>query len=170
MIEKKDLLESLINKQIKYDVYMHKPAFTVNDLGYFKKKIEGAHTKNLFLKNKKNNFFLISCEEKELIDLKKFAKSINLGNLSFAREEFLKDLLGIKPGSVSPFGLLNDINNKVSFYLDKTLFKSFKINYHPLQNNYTITLETNKFLEFMIENKKKINIYSFKEYKLLETL
>ena len=170
MIEKKDLLESLINKQIKYDVYMHKPAFTVNDMGHFKKKIEGAHTKNLFLKNKKNDFCLISCEEKEIIDLKKFAKSINLGNLSFAREELLKDLLGIKPGSVSPFGLLNDINNKVSFYLDEKLFKSFKVNYHPLQNDYTITLETNKFLKFMIENKKKINIYSFKEYKLLETL
>ena len=100
-----------------------------------------AHTKNLFLKNKKNNFFLFSCDENAKVDLKLFSKSIDAKNLSFANAEYLEQFLGIKPGSVSPFALLNDKDNVVEFYLDEKLFNSEIINFHPLINTTTISIK-----------------------------
>ena len=78
--------------------------------------------------------------------------------------------LEIKPGSVSPYALLNDKDNKVHFYLEDKLYKSNKINFHPLINTMTITLVTSDFINFMIENKKKINIFSLNDYRLIQTL
>ena len=77
--------------------------------------------------------------------------------------------LGIKPGSVTPYALLNDKENKISFYLEDKLYDSKKINFHPLVNTATITLLTSDFIEFMIENKKKIHIFSSTEGKILNT-
>ena len=130
--------------------------------------MKGAHTKNLFLKNKKNQFVLFSCDENSVVDLKNFSKSIGLKNLSFAKPEYLLKFLGIKPGSVSPFGLLNDLENIVDFYLEEMLEKSIYINFHPLTNTSTITLKTSDFISFMIENKKKINIFSLSENRLVK--
>jgi Ala-tRNA(Pro) deacylase len=158
-------------KKTKYNIEVHKhdALFTVQESKELRGKIKGAHSKNLFLKNKKNKFFLLSCEESVKIDLKKISKSLDLGNISFAREEHLDQYLQIKPGSVSPFALLNDRDGKVSFYLDKTLYESEHINFHPLINTLTITIETNKFIEFMIENNKKIHIFSPAEGVVLKT-
>tara|TARA_Y100001970_G_C14150149_1_gene812195 strand:- start:948 stop:1463 length:516 start_codon:yes stop_codon:yes gene_type:complete len=168
MLKKYDLLKSLKEKNITYRIYDHQPFYTVEDSNEKRGKINGAHTKNLFLKNKKNQYVLLSCEEKSLINLKLFSKSIGVSNLSFAKPEYLKKYLGIKPGSVSPFGLLNDKENIVDFYLDDILEKNFEINFHPLLNTSTITLKTKDFIDFMIENKKKINIFSLSENKLIK--
>ena len=121
------------------------------------------------MKNKKNNFYLISCEEHDQINLKIISKSLNLGNTSFAREEYLNEYLGVKTGSVSPFALLNDQKNDVIFYLEKTLYESELLNFHPLINTLTITMLTQKFIEFMIENKKKIHIFSSIEGVILKS-
>ncbi len=156
--------DELINliKQEKYniEIHKHKALFSVEDSKNLRGEVQGAHSKNLFLKNKKDNFFLISCEENENIDLKRISKSLKLGNISFAKEKYLNQYLGIKPGSVSPFALLNDSKNMVNFYLEEKLYESNKINFHPLINTLTITIETNMFIKFMIENKKKIHIFS----------
>jgi len=170
MIDKIILYEKLNKLKIDFDIYNHQALYTVEDSKKERKKILGAHTKNLFLKNKKNIFCLFSCEEKSLVDLKKFSKSIIAGNLSFAKEKYLLKYLGIKPGSVSPYALLNDTNNQVDFYLEEKLFKSAKINFHPLINTSTITVKSSDFIKFMIENKKKINIFSLEDYKLIQTL
>ena len=130
--------------------------------------MKGAHTKNLFLKNKKNQFVLFSCNENSIVDLKNFSKSIGLKNLSFAKPEYLLKFLGIKPGSVSPFGLLNDSDNIVDFYLEEVLENSTDINFHPLINTSTISLKTKDFISFMIENKKKINIFSLSQNRLVK--
>ena len=169
MLNSLDLISLLKKEKCCIKVHEHDALFSVNDSKNLRGKIEGAHSKNLFLKNKKNNFFLLSCEEEERIDLKKISKSLNLGNVSFAKEEYLDQYLGIKPGSVSPFALLNDLNNKVSFYLEKNLYESRFINFHPLVNTFTITIETDKFVDFMIENKKKIHIFSSVQGKILKT-
>ena len=132
--------------------------------------MQGCHTKNLFLKNKKNFFLLFSCEENSTVDLRRFSKSISAGNLSFAREEYLIKYLGVKPGSVSPYALLNDINNRVEFYLEDRIYHSNSINFHPLINTSTITVQTKDFLNFMTENKKKINIFSLENYKIIKIL
>ena len=170
MIKKFDLLKILEDKKIKYFKYEHEPLYTVNDSKVKRGKIEGGHTKNLFLKNKKNFFCLFSCEEKSCVDLKKFSKAISAGNLSFAKEKYLDKYLGVKPGSVSPFALLNDKNKEVDFFLEDTLYKNKKLNFHPLINSSTITIETSDFINFMIENKKKINIFSLMNYNIVETL
>ena len=122
------------------------------------------------MKNKKNNFYLFSCEENSIVNLKQLSNKINAKNLSFAKEEYLLKYLGIKPGSISPYSLLNDKENKISFYLEDKLYESKKINFHPLVNTATITLSTSDFVEFMIENKKKIYIFSLQDYKLIKTL
>ena len=160
-----------ILKERNYDfvIHEHDALFTVQDSKKLRGKIKGAHSKNLFLKNKKNNFFLLSCEEGDQINLKKISKSLSLGNVSFAKEGYLGQYLGINPGSVSPFALLNDKNNDVSFYLEKTLHDSEFVNFHPLINTITITITTRGFIKFMIENNKKIHIFSSVEGVIIKT-
>ena len=169
-MKKSDLLDILREKNIDFQVHEHKPLYTVEDSEKLRGKIDGSHTKNLFLKNKKNEFFLFTCNERAKIDLKQFSKSIDAKNLSFANENYLEKYLGIKPGSVSPYALLNDKKNNVSFYLDENLEKSEKINFHPLINDTTITMKTPDFINFILENKKRINIFSLEHYTIVKTL
>ena len=168
MLLKSELLEKLKANAIEYQIHNHEPLFTVEDSENLRGQINGAHSKNLFLKNKKNNFFLFSCEENAVVDLKHFSKSINAKNLSFATEVHLGNYLGIKPGSVSPYALLNDKENHVEFYLDEKLASSEIINFHPLINTTTITTKTKDFINFIIENKKKINIFSLESYSIVD--
>ena len=170
MLTKKDLLEILSAKALDFQIHDHDPLYTVEESEKLRGEIKGAHTKNLFLKNKKNNFFLLSCDENAKVDLKRFSKSIEAKNLSFANSEYLEKLMGIKPGSVSPYALLNDNNNVVEFYLDETLFKSDTINFHPLINTTTISLKTSVFVDFIIEKGKKINIFSLESYSIVDIL
>ena len=169
MYKSSELISLIEKKNYKIEVHHHDALFTVEDSKKLRGKISGAHSKNLFLKNKKNDFFLLSCEESNKIDLKKISKSLNFGNISFANEEYLHQYLKIKPGSVSPFALLNDLENKVNFYLEENLYESELLNFHPLVNTLTITMETYEFIEFMIENNKKIHIFSSIEGKILKT-
>ena len=163
------LIDRLKKENYDITVHQHDALFTVQDSKKLRGNIEGTHSKNLFLKNKKNEFFLLSCEEDDKIDLKKISKSLSFGNISFAKEEFLEKYLKIKPGSVSPFALLNDDNGIVNFYLEKKLYEANHLNFHPLINTLTVSIETNKFIEFMIENNKKIHIFSSAEGKILKT-
>ena len=168
MYNQLELIELLKKENYGIKVHQHDALFTVQDSKELRGKINGAHSKNLFLKNKKNKFFLLTCEETDKIDLKKISKSLNLGNTSFAKEKYLDQYLKIKPGSVSPFALLNDEGGQVDFYLEQTLYESKFVNFHPLINTLTITIETKKFVEFMIENDKKIHIFSSAEGKVLK--
>ena len=147
-------------------IHNHDPLFTVEDSENLRGEIEGAHTKNLFLKNKKNNFFLFSCVELQKIELKKLSTNLNIGNISFAKEKHLLKLLGVKPGAVTPFGLLNDINNQIEFYFDKNFFLEKTVNFHPLINTATINVQTQEFVNFLVENNKKVNIFNFDTYTL----
>ena len=163
------LIERLKKENYNITVHEHDALFTVEDSKKFRGEIEGTHSKNLFLKNKKNKFFLLTCEEADKIDLRRISKSLELGNISFAKEEYLDQYLKITPGSVSPFALLNDENDQVNFYLEQALYESKFVNFHPLINTFTITIETKRFIEFMIENNKKIHIFSSAEGKVLKT-
>ena len=170
MLLKSDLFELLRVKGLDFQIHNHEPLYTVEDSEKFRGKIKGSHTKNLFLKNKKNSFFLFSCDEKATVDLKLFSKSIDAKNLSFANESYLDKYLGIKPGSVSPFALLNDKNKEVNFYLDQKLYESEIINFHPLINTTTISIKMNDFINFILENEIKINIFSLNNYSITKTL
>ena len=169
MLDREKFLEFLTDAGYDFILHDHKALFSVEDSNKYRGNIKGSHTKNLFLKNKKNNFFLFSCEEQTNINLKEISKSLVLGNLSFAKSEYLENLLGIKPGSVTPFALLNNIENNIDFYLEDKLYNSDYVNFHPLTNTSTITIETVKFVRFMIENNKKIHIFSSSDKKILKT-
>ena len=168
MITKNQLIKKLNDSRITFQLHEHEALFTVKDSEKNRGSIEGIHTKNLFLKNKKKEYFLFSCEEKQSVDIKKLSKSLVLGNLSFAKEVALKEYLNITPGSVTPFGLLNDIENKVNFFLDNNLTQDDQINFHPLENTATITMQVKDFINFLLENKKKVNIFDFKSYTLIK--
>jgi len=170
MLLKSDLFELLRVKGLDFQIHNHEPLYTVEDSEKFRGEIKGSHTKNLFLKNKKNSFFLFSCDEKATVDLKLFSKSIDAKNLSFANERYLDKYLGIKPGSVSPFALLNDKNKEVNFYLDQKLYESEIINFHPLINTTTISIKMNDFINFILENEIKINIFSLNNYSITKIL
>lgn len=169
MLNKKEFINILRKKNYEFELHEHNHLFTVEESRSLRGKIKGHHSKNLFLKNKKNNFYLISCEENEIINLKTLGKSLNIGNLSFAKEEYLVKYLGIKPGSVTPYALLNDKENFVSFYLEEKIHSSRFVNFHPLENDATITMETSKFINFLIENEKKIHIFSSAEGVITKT-
>ena len=96
------------------------------------------------------------------------SKNLNLGNISFAQEEYLKKILGVMPGSVTPFGLLNDVNEEVEFYLDKEFLSEKIVNFHPLVNTATLSLSIRDLINFLIENKKKVNIFDFNDYTLID--
>ena len=164
-----DLIKLLNEKGYVYKSHKHKALFTVSDSVRLRGEIKGSHSKNLFLKNKKNNYYLISCNEFSEIKLKNISKSLGMGNVSFAREEYLLDLLGVKPGSVTPFALLNNTNNKIELYLEESLYSSKLVNFHPLINTATITMSTKDFIDFMIENKKKIHIFNLETGKIIKS-
>ncbi len=169
MINPKELIKLLNAKRYDFDFHEHSALFTVEDSNKLRGEIKGSHSKNLFLKNKKNKFYLFSCEEFTNINLKTISKSLDLGNVSFAKTEYLEDLLGISPGSVTPFALLNNPQNNIDFYLEDKLYESEYINFHPLTNTATITIKSQEFVKFMIENKKKIHIFSSSNELIVKT-
>jgi Ala-tRNA(Pro) deacylase len=169
MLTPNELITLLDVKGYDYDLHEHKALFTVEDSNKLRGEITGLHSKNLFLKNKKNNFYLFSCEEFSKINLKTISKSLDLGNVSFAKKEYLLELLGVNPGSVTPFALLNNTENNINLYLEDKMHESEYINFHPLSNKATITIKSRDFIEFMIENKKKIHIFSTSSETIVKT-
>ena len=147
MIFKDDLIRMLNDNGFEYFIEEHAPLFTVEDSKSLRGQIEGAHSKNLFLKDAKANFFLISIEESASIDLKKTMQQIQSKKLSFAKPEYLQDILGIEPGSVSPFALLNDTKKQVKFYLDRSFLDSETVNFHPLINTATVNISPQNLVE-----------------------
>jgi len=170
MLSKQDLINKIEKAGHNYNLHNHTALFTVDHSNINRGEINGSHSKNLFLKNKKNQFFLISCEENSKIDLKKMSKLTCAGNLSFSKKEYMMELIGVNPGSVTPYALLNDKNNKVRFFLEDKLFNSNILNFHPLVNTSTISLSKSNFISFMVENGKKINIFSLDNYEIIEEL
>ncbi|MBE7184139.1 MAG: prolyl-tRNA synthetase associated domain-containing protein [Methylobacterium mesophilicum] len=119
----------------------HPPLFTVADSQNLRGAIAGAHTKNLFLKDKKDNFFLLTVEEEAVVDLKSIHHQIGAASrVSFGKPEALMELLGVIPGAVSPFGLVNDEDRRVRFFLDETLAAAETVNCHPLSNEATTAI------------------------------
>ena len=169
MLTTKKLIKLLNVKGYNCGFHEHSALFTVEDSNKLRGEIKGSHSKNLFLKNKKNKFYLFSCEEFTNINLKTISKSLGLGNVSFAKNEYLLDLLGVNPGSVTPFALLNNLENNIDFYLEDKLHESEYVNFHPLTNTATITIKCQDFVEFMIENKKKIHIFSSSKEMVIKT-
>ena len=127
----------------------HPPLFTVEESRRLRGRIEGGHTKNLFLKDKKDQVFLVVAEEDAPLDMKSLHKRIDSGRLSFGRPELLAELLGVAPGSVTPFGVVNDRDGRVTVILDRDLLRHERLNFHPLDNSATTTIGRDDLLAFL---------------------
>jgi len=165
MIFKDDLIRMLNDNGFEYFVEEHAPLFTVEDSKSLRGQIEGTHSKNLFLKDAKANFFLISIEESASIDLKKTMQQIQSKKLSFAKPEYLQDILGIEPGSVSPFALLNDTKKQVKFYLDRSFLDSETVNFHPLINTATVNISPQNLIELIEKYHNPVNYIDLENLK-----
>ena len=127
----------------------HPPVFTVEESRVLRGAIPGAHIKNLFLKDKKAVLWLVVCEEDAAIDLKALPAVIGSARLSFGRPELLREVLGIEPGSVTPFALINDRQRRVNVILDARILAADRVNCHPLVNTATTTIATGDLMAFI---------------------
>lgn len=144
-----DLEARLAALNIKFQTVTHPPLFTVEDSQKLRGDIAGAHSKNLFLKCKKGRLWLVVAQEDADINLKRLHTKIGSGRLSFGRPELLEEVLGIKPGSVTPFALINDKTQQVSVVLDDVLMQNETLNFHPLENTATTSISSRDLLTFI---------------------
>ncbi len=143
-----EILEVLDKLNIKYEIQEHKPAYTVDDLKDVFLNMEGIGCKNLFLKDAKKNLFLYTLPEDKRADLKTLPEKINSKRLSFANENDLQTYLGLIPGAVTPLGIINDKEKKVTAVLDKEL-KNNKVLIHPNRNTATISIKYDDLIKFV---------------------
>ncbi|SUS05242.1 DNA-binding protein [Candidatus Defluviicoccus seviourii] len=144
-----DLFALLARLGIATRTVRHRPVFTVEEAQSVRDNLPGGHTKNLFLKDKKGALWLVVAEETAAVDLKTLPARIGAGRLSFANATALKDVLGIAPGSVSPFALINDTAHVVRLVLDARLMRLDPLNFHPLDNSATTAIAANDLLAFL---------------------
>lgn len=149
MTTRDELIAFLDGLGVRSRTWDHPAVFTVGESGAIKDEIPGAHTKNLFLKDSKDQLWLISAEAHAAIDLKRLHTVIGSGRLSFGKPELMAETLGVTPGSVTAFGLINDRNHQVRFVLDLTLAEAEVVNFHPLTNTATTSLSGADFRRFL---------------------
>ncbi len=150
--KEKRLFDFFDKNNIKYTLYKHQPVFTVEDIPVITEPkgitaIPGTHSKNLFLKDKRDgNYFLVSVTQNKRVDLKELSNTLGTGRFSFGKPQAMQDFLNLEPGSVTPFGLIFDENKKVTFVLDKDFLDVDFINFHPLRNDMNVGLTPEMFL------------------------
>lgn len=139
-VSRDDLFAYLDAIDISHATVEHREVFTVEDGEDIKQNLPGGHSKNLFLKDKKGRLFLISALGNTKIRLNQLHKVLGCARLSFASAELLCDVLGVTPGSVTAFALINDTEEKVTFVIDNALLQTDPVNFHPLKNNATTAI------------------------------
>lgn len=128
----------------------HEPLFTVEDSQQLRGEIPGVHTKNLFIKDKKDNYFLLTVEEEAVVDLKTVHHTIGAASrISFGKPEALMEMLGVVPGAVTVFGAINDEKGRVKVIIDAALAAEPLINAHPLVNTATTTIASADLIAFI---------------------
>jgi Ala-tRNA(Pro) deacylase len=145
-----ELLAFLDGLGFSVSTVRHPPLFTVAQSQTLRGELAGGHTKNLFLKDKKDNVFLVTVEENATVDLKQIHALIGAsGRVSFGKPELLMELLGVVPGAVTVFGLINDTEGRVRVVLDEALMENDTINAHPLTNEATTSISRADLLRFV---------------------
>ena len=144
-----DLFAFLDAHGVEHSTLDHPPVFRVEEGLEIKKALPGGHTKNLFLKDARGQLWLISALGETTIDLKRLHPVIGSGRLSFGPQEMMVQTLGVTPGSVTAFGLINDTERRVRFVLDKALAESDPVNFHPLANDATTAVSQAGFRRFL---------------------
>lgn len=149
--KEKKVYETLDMLNIPYDKYTHPAVYTIAEIEEHDIKGDNiAHCKNLFLRNSKGDkHYLVVIESNKKTSTKDLAKQIGSTRLSFASEERMEKYLGLTPGAVSPFGLINDENKEVELLIDKDLETREKITFHPNVNTASVTIDYNDFQKYI---------------------
>ncbi len=148
MLSPQQLFDRLAELGIDHKTVEHEAVFTVDQAKQHRGVLPGHHIKNLFLRNKKEEMWLVVALEDRTIDLKQLGERLGAGRLSFGSPERLRTYLGVEPGSVTPFSLINDTARKVSLVLDRGLSNGGPINAHPLTNTMTSAIVLPDLLRF----------------------
>lgn len=143
------LMERLAELGIETTTVDHDPVHTVEESGELYDRIPGGHTKNLFLKDAKGILFLIVAHHATRVDLKRLPHVIGSARLSFGRAELLQQVLGVEPGSVTAFSVMNDRDGKVELIFDRSLLAFETINLHPMENTATTSIAREDLLRFI---------------------
>lgn len=143
------LFERLRALDIAVTTVEHPPAFTVEEARALRGNLEGGHSKNLFLRDKKGKMWLVVCREDLAVDLKKLPDRIGAGRLSFGSADRLMRYLGVIPGAVTPFAVINDHGGAVRVVVDRELLALRPLHFHPLDNARTTAIEPGDLLRFL---------------------
>ncbi len=159
-MNKAELLEYLSNRGIEYELVEHSMVFTIGEMIDAELPHPELIAKNLFVRDdKKRAFYLITVLEDRRVDLKEFRKLYETRPLSFASEEQLMDKLALTRGSVTPFGLLNNDEKDVKFYIDKAFIDAGLMGIHPNMNDATVFVKTDDVIALVREHGNEVIIY-----------
>lgn len=146
-----DLFARLDGLGIAHSTVRHRPVFTVDEGADLKAQMPGGHSKNLFLKDKKGALALVSALAETKIDLNALAKALGMGRPSFGSAELLLETLGVTPGSVTVFAMMNAPPGRLRLVLDEALFGHEIVNFHPLSNDATTAVAPAGLLKFLAD-------------------
>lgn len=147
----KQLLTQLDTAAVTYKLYEHEAVHTVLESDKINANIMGAHTKNLFLKDTKNSYYLVTVLANKRVDLGCLSNILSAGRLSFGSAEDMKEFLRVSPGSVTPLAAINDRMIRVSIVLDEILAASPIVNVHPLRNTATLSLSGLNLVQMLVK-------------------
>ena len=155
-----DIRDYLEDLGISFNEVKHVPFFTVEDSKKHRVDIKGIHAKSLFIKDRKSKeFFLIILPAEKRLDMKSVSEMLGKP-IKFANEDDLMNYLGVKPGAVSPFGLINDVNHVIKVFIDTSVWES-DVNFHPNINTATLEVSKDGFHKYIESLENEFEVYSF---------
>lgn len=156
-----ELMARLRHLGIEVPLLEHEAVYTVEEAKAVRGDLAGCHTKNLFVRNKREAMWLVTCLADRQVDLKWLGEHLGAGRLSFGSARRLMRYLGVTPGAVSPFAVVNDTQRKVRVVLDREVLKQEPVNFHPLDNRMTVTIGAKDFLRFLESERHSPQIINF---------
>ena len=160
MFYKQEIYDYLKENTIWHEITEHAAVFNMEELGTVELPYPDCDAKNLFIRDdKRKSYYLITVKGDRRVDLKEFRKTYGTKPLTFVKPDELADILGLIPGAVSPFGLLNDVENKVVFYIDAAFKESIGlIGIHPNDNTATVWLKVEDLIKIIQDHGNEVNV------------
>ncbi len=150
MTEKEKVLNTLKKLGIGFEIHEHPPVPTIEEARKYWNGIDATHCKNLFFRNHKGNrHYLVILEHSQTLDIHDLEKRLKQGKISFSSDQRMRKCLGLTPGSVSVFGLINDTDNHVHVFIDEKIKQSVRISFHPNINTASVIISFEDFTKFL---------------------
>jgi len=163
----KELYDILKNLDIKFEYHEHPPLATIEDAKIHWKDYNSARCKNIFFRNHKGDkHYLVIIEHLRQLNIHDLEKRLKQGKLSFASDQRLKKYLGVEPGSVSPFGLINDKEHHVHLFIDEKLNESERLAFHPNINTASLVISKSDLLKFLFHTRTSFEFISLYDHNL----